>query len=328
VPVSEEEVYPVGYGANGPLGPVEERVQRGNILEDLWNRVGLTVEEQLRPGSKGYAKAEVKSGTLIPYSREMWLSDAKAARIREAAKGDVARVRGAKGRGKAAVGASKNESPAGGGGDSETVENQELKALRDALAKYSGKEGQLDLTPLLALTDSWTGSRMAQAYDKPMTEEERDQLVMGLRSKIAQHEDDIAYKRDYLKHQTALERMRLQEKAEENEKNRELRRDLTAIMSGGRSGKEQQRLKERDIRERSKYMRENRKALAYVAKALHPGAGEDDRSYETRIGPLNDEVYETARELEEVEGVPEGQGYGKALELYLAFANEKMTKKK
>jgi hypothetical protein len=313
-----------GYGKDGPLGPVKERVQRGNIFQDLWNRLPLMVEENLRPGSKGYAKAEMKSGTLVPYTGRMWLSDEKKVKLKELAEGKKGEGRGGKGRGEAETSGAGDQSEGGAGGDEGGSENSELKALREALQKYSEQEGKLDLTPLLALTDSWTGSRMAQSYDRPMNDEEREQLVMGLRSKIAQHEDDIVYKRDYMKHQAALERYRLQEKAEENEKNRELRR----LALGGRDGRDSDRHGQRDIRDRSRYMRENKKALLFIAKAQNPGGGEDDKSHEITIGPLNDEIFEAGRELEEQGGVPYGRGYSMALEEFIAYANELNSRKK
>lgn len=81
------------------------------------------------------------------------------------------------------------------------MKTKELDDLRDMLGEYEKKGNKMDWSPILALTDAWTGSNLAASYDRPMTKEERDKLVMGLKSRIfdaqakmKQGQDDLSFK--------------------------------------------------------------------------------------------------------------------------------------
>jgi hypothetical protein len=65
-------------------------------------------------------------------------------------------------------------------------------ALRKYLAERPEALSQLNLSPLLQLTDAWTGSRMAQGYKAPTTEAERELKVAGLRDKLQTQKDRLS----------------------------------------------------------------------------------------------------------------------------------------
>lgn len=111
--------------------------------------------------------------------------------------------------------------------------DQQVKGIKDTedLLKShleNSKKGQIDLSPVLALADAWTGSRLAQSYQKPtdsksylettaalqnllqksrgaLTDDEQNFLLSQL--KLQQQLEDASLGRD-----VARERMRTQEK--------------------------------------------------------------------------------------------------------------------
>lgn len=82
--------------------------------------------------------------------------------------------------------------------DDEQAANPVLDPIKALIKKYEEEPKKLDLSPLIALTDSWTGSNLKAGYDRPMNEEERDRTIMTLRQYVAKSEADQKYKQDYL----------------------------------------------------------------------------------------------------------------------------------
>src|SRR5690606_5560306 len=70
-----------------------------------------------------------------------------------------------------------------------SLEGQErLSALRDAAkAAYSP---QLDLTPLMALTDAWSGSNLTKSYRRPKTHSEHLSEMAGYENAIQGQRDN------------------------------------------------------------------------------------------------------------------------------------------
>lgn len=69
-----------------------------------------------------------------------------------------------------------------------------LVKLQEAVDKYSEKKGGLsgyDMTPLLALTDAWTGSNLARYYTPPKSEEERQMDAFKLRTLLEDRQNDM-----------------------------------------------------------------------------------------------------------------------------------------
>lgn len=74
-------------------------------------------------------------------------------------------------------------------------EDAALKELRDGIDKIQGRH-KVDLSPLMALTDAWTGSNLTQSYQRPMSQEQRDLTAQDLRAKLLGTENAIEDKRD------------------------------------------------------------------------------------------------------------------------------------
>lgn len=72
------------------------------------------------------------------------------------------------------------------------AELAELGAMKDAVKDYENKKTGADLTPLMALIDSWTGSNLAANYERPMSDDERKATVFNLKTKLAQREQGMA----------------------------------------------------------------------------------------------------------------------------------------
>ncbi len=198
-------------------------------------------------------------------------------------------------------------------------DDQGMKELGRLIEQYeSGKNKKLDLSPILALTDAWTGSNLVAAYDRPMNDEEREKIVIGLRSKFQEHKDNLAYKKDYMVAQSEAEKSRQRIKAVEQKEARDLKLKLANINAGGRAAKAENNEQGKLDRERSKYLRENKKALLGITAKRYGSGNPEDKSHELRMGPLNDEIYEAGKHLEAEGQAKPGMGYNVALEWYLA----------
>lgn len=80
--------------------------------------------------------------------------------------------------------------------------------LKGMIEKYQNKKTNVDLAPLLALTDSWTGSQLTRSYDRPLTEEDKQDNVLRMRSRLAEQEAaraaELARLSQQIKHQDEL----------------------------------------------------------------------------------------------------------------------------
>jgi hypothetical protein len=67
------------------------------------------------------------------------------------------------------------------------IEEQEAQANKLAQANAG-----VDLTPMLALSDAWTGSNFTGSYKKPMNEAEKSKLMSGLQNEITKRKADLS----------------------------------------------------------------------------------------------------------------------------------------
>lgn len=73
------------------------------------------------------------------------------------------------------------------------IKEQE-KLLKDQLKQvqaYKRAPAQVDLSALLALTDQWTGSKLAQSYKKPPTQQEQFEKGITLENQLLQRKDQL-----------------------------------------------------------------------------------------------------------------------------------------
>jgi hypothetical protein len=66
-----------------------------------------------------------------------------------------------------------------------------ISSMEDSLKKYLARERKTDLSPLLALADSWSGSNLLKAYNRPETQEERDAKVLQIQNLIAKQRGEL-----------------------------------------------------------------------------------------------------------------------------------------
>lgn len=67
---------------------------------------------------------------------------------------------------------------------------EQLQKYKDAILNSGG--GQMDLTPLMKLADTWTGSRLAQGYQAPEGAGQKLNRAMGVEQQIANQQGKIA----------------------------------------------------------------------------------------------------------------------------------------
>lgn len=67
-----------------------------------------------------------------------------------------------------------------------------LRGNEDRLNKFLGQAPQMDLSPLLSLTDAWTGSKMASGYKAPMSAEEKSIADMKFQDLVQKQRGDLS----------------------------------------------------------------------------------------------------------------------------------------
>ena len=97
-------------------------------------------------------------------------------------------------------------------------ESTGLKGTEDLLRKLKKRSIKTDLSPAIALVDSWTGSNLLASYEKPMTRDERDLLVSQLQDKLAIYKD----KRLQRNEDIAIKELEFETKLRQNELNRKV----------------------------------------------------------------------------------------------------------
>lgn len=118
---------------------------------------------------------------------------------------------------------------------------EDMKDLKEAIARYQKREGQLDLTPLMALTDAWTGSNFASSYKKPESGKDIQEKTLALKTKLAERESIDNYKQQMLAQQAAA----LEDKSNSQAAYRDLQLKLGQMRS---QGKEKDPLKQAQAR--------------------------------------------------------------------------------
>jgi len=76
--------------------------------------------------------------------------------------------------------------------------NEQIKELEALLKKYESKTQGFDLSPLVALVDSWTGSKLLAGYARPQSDDQRQMGIFGVRQQISRLKTDYDYKRNRL----------------------------------------------------------------------------------------------------------------------------------
>lgn len=200
-------------------------------------------------------------------------------------------------------------------------DNEGIKELKSMIDKFENGDKKVDLTPIAALVDTWTGSRLAASYDAPLGDDEREKIVLNLKGKLAETKDNLAYKREYLQSQKEAAELRQKFMEQKQKEDRDLKVELANIRGGQQEAGREASAVSKDGTTKSRYLKENKAAVKAIAKKRYGSGDPEDKSYELRVGPINDEIYEFGKHLEEEGQVTKGNGYGTALEFYLANAS-------
>lgn len=174
------------------------------------------------------------------------------------------------------------------------------RAMEEMIAKYEGKK-KLNLAPLLALTDSWTGSNLLRGYERPETDDERERNALTMRQRLGQHEADLKYKKSYLTQMAAQRNQQMAIKQMELDN----RLKIAGLTSAGRGAKgaatDERRLGQ-----------DNKGALEMIAVARYgdPKNPEGNKQVgKAYWQTVHQEALAGGKALEDQGLVPKGQGY-------------------
>lgn len=208
------------------------------------------------------------------------------------------------------------------------TEDKGIKNLEKLVKDFEAKKAGLDYSPLASLVDTWTGSQFARGYEPPMSQEERDDKVLQMKSNLAEEKANLAYKREYMNQQSELAKFRERKALARERRDREHDFAIEGLKQTGRDAKAEEAKVQKDLSNKSRFLKDNRNAIKRIAKARYPTEDENDRSYEIYAGPINDEVYEFGKHLEENMGVKKGTGYTTSLKYFLSNPNGPSGKKR
>lgn len=91
--------------------------------------------------------------------------------------------------------APRSSDPAASSTKDDVTQDPAVQGLSALLKKYtSGEREQVDLSPLAALSDSWSkGGKMLSGYERPMSDADRSKLTAGLTENLARRQSDIEW---------------------------------------------------------------------------------------------------------------------------------------
>lgn len=172
------------------------------------------------------------------------------------------------------------------------MNTQELDDLRSMLKEYEKKGNKMDWSPLLALTDAWTGSNLAQSYDRPMTKTERDKLVMGLKSRIYDAQAQMKRGQDDL----AFKLKKWSEERQDKLRGQNIELEKARLYSGANQGRNQGQ-EDRNQRQANDSLFRRYKDTYTNSLAQQLGLDADDPTVKARAPLAHNKAMTTARQL-------------------------------
>jgi hypothetical protein len=195
-------------------------------------------------------------------------------------------------------------------------EDQATKELKALIKRIEGKK-DFDLTPLLALTDTWTGSNFTRSYDRPLNEDERDKVVASLKARVAEHEQSAVAKRDYLAqlHQEKIDAAELRREGYDNALK------IAGIQVGARITTAGMKMTGTEGKTEDKLYNKFRPALEQLAIIQHGNPADPYDATNKSAGKLyapeiHRQVKSKGKALEDAGAAPKGEGYETALQWY------------
>jgi len=165
-------------------------------------------------------------------------------------------------------------------------DDQDMKDMKELIKKYEGG-GQVDLSPLIALNDSWTGGNLMKGYTKPMTSDERDKIVIGLKQHLYEKEADLRYKKAVLSNSAANAQL----KAGEFDRKLQNNIDVAKIREAGKGNKEASA----QVGKAADHLyKMNRPILDQIAFKQHAKGNPNDKQYKNYAPLVHQEALDRA----------------------------------
>ncbi len=202
---------------------------------------------------------------------------------------------------------------------SQDEEAAKFKALID---EYEKKPTQVNLKPLFALADAWTGHNTAASYDAPMSQEQKDKTVFGMREKQYQKESEWAVRKQQMIQQGFTADQIAAEKAREfadtsarGWEGLRIQKDKAAAAKAGKAGDAEKTYRERASFLQGKYG----KRIDSISQARWGKRDEDgkfdpnDKTFKNRNDEVIHDILTYADLAEEMGYAKKGEGLAVSL---------------
>ncbi|MCP3682934.1 MAG: hypothetical protein GY861_09610, partial [bacterium] len=139
-----------------------------------------------------------------------------------------------------------------------------LSPLREAIGRYEGKETKTDLSPLVALIDSWGGSKLMSGYQRPVSESQKQDTITKLKMQLSEREAEAS--EATAKHEDVNKRLKAWIQSKEQGRKKDVKlADLKAQLKMTTEAKKES--KGKDIFQ-SKARKDNKKFLEELSSYL------------------------------------------------------------
>jgi hypothetical protein len=192
------------------------------------------------------------------------------------------------------------------------------KALRDAIAEYQGRSKKMDLSPLLALTDAWTGSQLTRGYERPESDADRQAMVTKLKLAFANRKDSEIAQQDAVKQKIADREQREKDKQDEIA----MHLKVANINASSRDGKNAEGAQKYNAAMSMKNFKLYAPQLQSIAKVRYGNPeNPDDKSYKAKVAVVHQDVQDLADQLVMDKGMRPDQAYLQATQYYMQKPN-------
>jgi hypothetical protein len=143
----------------------------------------------------------------------------------------------------------------------EQMTDPEIKSLEKQLERWKNKDTSgfkgVDLSPIMALVDSWYGGNQLAAYDKPLTSEDKEEMIAALDHKLASTKYQRAKERAEIKRrdelakeriEADLQKFKLQEEGRNRRHREGLEKDLMVADKRARGSKDYTKTFHKDMK--------------------------------------------------------------------------------
>jgi hypothetical protein len=192
------------------------------------------------------------------------------------------------------------------------TESDSLKELRGLIDQYSKRKGSMDLSPLAALTDTWTGSQFARSYEAPETQSDIDAKAIALKDRLADKELQDKQKHQYTNYLMA----QMQAKKEKSEQAQALK-ELMSAQKAQEKGQTQASREQKSLEiKAARNMKQFDMALETFMPQVFPEINEapDPTIRDVYKAKINGMLTQLGKDNEENKLAPVGSGYAKAMQ--------------